>query len=85
VRQSACPRLLLFPRYTADEALKVTPLSPAQAAFYLMQHLVNAKNLPDGGFVGVKGLAQQLRAFRLTYADVRAVAHWMMETVSRSS
>jgi IS1 family transposase len=81
VRALAYPRLLLFARYTAGEPSGARPLSTAESAFRLMQHLINAENLSAWGFTAVNRLAQQTTAYVLTYADVRTAADWIKQMV----
>ncbi len=75
---TAQPKLLLFPRYVAEATFEVRPLSPAEAAFRLMHHLVNFERLPDQGFGQVTRVARQVKAYSLTYADVTTAAAWLL-------
>ena len=77
VRHSAQPRLLLFPDYTAGHPFTAQPLSTAKAVLYLMQALINAKNLPDQGFSLATHLARQTKAYGLTYSDASRVSDWL--------
>jgi len=77
---SAYPRLVFFPRYATGEPLATSLLSTAESAFRLMQHLINAKNLPNWGFAAIKRLVRQTTAYSLTYADVDLAANWIKQT-----
>lgn len=82
---TAQPKLLLFPRYAAEATFEVHPLSPAEAAFRLMHHVVNFERLPDQGFGQVTRLARQVKAYSLTYADVTAAADWLQARVGNGA
>ena len=82
VQQQATPQLLLFPRYEANSALMLRPLSPATAAFHLIQHLVNARNLPQHGLPVVKQLAQTIPAYEIHFGDGLAVAAWLRQQLA---
>ncbi|NKQ34749.1 MAG: hypothetical protein HF973_03940 [Chloroflexi bacterium] len=77
VRQSARPGLILFPRYEAGVGLAIRPLSTAETVYTLMQHLVNARNLPGYGLMAVRQLAQQTTAYQLTYGSAQQVVDWL--------
>ncbi len=83
VRGSAYPRLILFPRYAPGAPLESRPLSTAESTFHLMQHLINAENLPGCGFAAASHLARQTTAYDITYADVELAAEWIKQTASR--
>lgn len=80
----AAPRLLLFPQFEAGANLITTPLSSAEAAFYLLQNLANARNLPEQGFRLTAALARQVPAFRVRYGDETAVASWLRAQISET-
>jgi hypothetical protein len=69
--------LILFPRYEAGVRLAIRPLSTAEAVYTLMQHLVNARNLPGYGLTAVRQLAQQTTAYQLTYGSAQQVVDWL--------
>jgi hypothetical protein len=77
VRRAAPVSMLLFPCYTAGAPFAAQPLTPAEAAFRLMQLLVNAKNLPGHGFAAATRLARQTPAYSLTYAEATEVMTWL--------
>lgn len=79
VRATTFPHMLLYPRYSAGHSLDVKPLSSAESAFRLMQHLVNASNLPDRGFASTVHLARQTTAYSVTYGDVTQAATWLKQ------
>jgi hypothetical protein len=73
----AVPRLAIFPRYQANVPFEVQRLSKAQTAFALMQHLVNARNLPGSGLHAVMQLAAALDGYAVTYSDAGMVVQWL--------
>jgi hypothetical protein len=77
VREQATLRLLIFPQFTAGKDFVVRPLSPAEASFQLMQHLVNAKNLPAHGLTAVTALTRQVDAYTVQYSNAMDVADWL--------
>ena len=79
VRQTARPDLILFPRYEDGVALAARPLSTAETVYTLMQHLVNARNLPGYGLTAVRQLAQQTTAYQLTYGSAQEVVDWLAD------
>lgn len=58
---------LIFPQFQAESALRLEPLTPAQAGLALVQSLVNARNLPEHGLPEVARLARAVPAYRLGY------------------
>ena len=68
--RSARPRILIFPRYQTDQPFQVQPLSQAQAAFMLLQRLVNARNLPGHGFPFITSLSKKIRAYQVVYNEI---------------
>lgn len=70
-------RLLLFPTYRADTPLAIRPLTPAEAAFHLLQNLVNARNLPDKGISATADIARRVPAYQIAYDEATAVAAWI--------
>ncbi len=72
---------LLFPTFQANAQLAIRPLTPAEAAFYLLQNLVNARNLPDKGVSDTARIARRVPAYRITYNDATAVAAWLHDQV----
>ncbi len=77
--QSA-PRLLLFPRYSPALSFRVTPLTPAQSLFRLMQTLVNARNLPGWGLSDAALLARRVPAYDLEYSNIESAAAWIRQS-----
>ena len=69
--------LLLFPTYRADVSLDIRPLTPAEAAFHLLQNLVNARNLPDKGVSSAANIARHVPAYQIAYDEATAVAAWI--------
>ena len=59
--------LIIFPHYEAGSGLRVESISPAQAALRLVGTNLNARNLADGGFRALTGLARQVPAVILRY------------------
>lgn len=77
------PRLILFPRYAADQPFEARPLSSADTLFHLLHRLINVTNLPDNGYAGLRRLTQQTTAYALTYPDVSTVTAWLQHTVTQ--
>lgn len=69
VRGAMLPQVLIFPQYVRGLPLAIRRVSAADAAFRLMPRLVNARNLPGRGFLGMTRLARILPAYTLTYSD----------------
>lgn len=61
-------QIVLFPRYSAAGNFSWQPLSPAQTGLELLACLINARNLPDHGFLEATRLALSVRGFKLTYS-----------------
>jgi hypothetical protein len=62
--------LTVFPVYSAGAALRIAPLTAAQAGMRLMECNLNARNLADEGFRAVTQLARRAPAFVLHYGDL---------------
>lgn len=77
IRSSASPKLIIFPRYEAGAPFQTERLSHARTLFHLLQHLVNARNFPDGGLQTAAHLARGVAAFMLTYSDIEAAHQWI--------
>lgn len=78
VRQAAQAGWLLFPQYRRGAAFQARRLSQAEAAFGLMQHLVNGPNLVGEGFEIIARLAQICPAYRLEYGEFSdKLAGWL--------
>jgi hypothetical protein len=60
---------IILPRYAAAADFKLESLSPAQAAFALIETLINARNLPDQGMPELARLARSVPAQQLVYSD----------------
>jgi len=65
-RAHACG-LIVFPHYEAGSGLRIESISPAQAALRLVGTNLNARNLADGGFRALTGVARQVPAVTLRY------------------
>lgn len=59
--------LIIFPSFAPGADLTIRPLTSARACIGLMGCNVNSRNLPDGGFTAVSGLARRLTAVELSY------------------
>jgi hypothetical protein len=73
----ADPHLLIFPRYRAGHPFKIQRLSPAEATFRLMHHLINFESLPEQGFTEITRFVQRLPVYSVTYTDVAEVDAWL--------
>jgi hypothetical protein len=60
---------IILPQYASEAAFKMETLSPGQAAFALIDTVVNARNLPDHGLPELARLARLIPAQRLVYHD----------------
>jgi hypothetical protein len=60
-------KLVIFPKYQAEQEFLLQPLSKAQAGLELMQCLVNARNLSDHGFLETTRVARVVPAYKLSY------------------
>lgn len=70
VRRDAKPDVLVFPTYTSDARLDLSPLSKAQAAARMMRCLVDARGRALHGFDDVARIAQVVSAYALVYSDL---------------
>jgi hypothetical protein len=77
VRQGAAMHMLVFPRYNPTVRFEAEQLSPAAAAFRLMENLVNARNLPQRGLSAVATLTGATSAYQIVYNDAALVAEWL--------
>lgn len=59
--------LIIFPRYCACNRFDLRPLSRARAGMFLMECLINARNLPDHGFAEIARLCRQTPAYQMSY------------------
>jgi hypothetical protein len=82
VVSQAKPCWLLFPEYLPESDFQTKSLSPAETLFYLLQNLVNARNLPNHGLEAASLLARQVTAFKLTYSNLKVVTTWIQQTIS---
>ncbi len=84
--RSARPRILIFPRYQTDQPFRVQPLSQAQAAFMLLQRLVNARNLSGHGFPFITSLSKKIRAYQVVYNEITPrMMDWVNEILVSAS
>ena len=82
VRTLVEPHVILFPTYSAGADFTAERLSPAHTLFMLMQHLVNARNLPDHGMTAAKELSHRVIAYKLTYSDLEQASEWIQKTIA---
>ena len=59
--------LIIFPSFTPGAELTIRSLTSARACIGLMGCNVNSRNLPDGGFTIISGLARRVTAVELSY------------------
>lgn len=76
------PSVLIFPQYQTDVPLQTQKLTTAETLFRLLQALVNARNLPGHGMDAATRLAQQVKAYSLTYSDIEEAAEWIKRTIA---
>ncbi len=65
---------IVFPRFAAGAALKLTPLTAGEAALGLIENCLNARNLPRGGLPIASLLARRMPAIALDYGDADQLA-----------
>jgi len=65
---------IILPHYAPAAHFKLEPLSPARAAFTLIETVVNARNLPDQGMPELARLARAVPAQQLIYSDFAQIA-----------
>lgn len=81
VRHQVQLSFILFIRYQRGANLEITPLSPAESSFQLLQQLANARNLPRLGLSQVSALAQQTPAYRASYGHAADLIRWLRDRV----
>ena len=59
--------LMIFPTFDRSATLSIELLAPAQTAMRLVECNLNARNLPDGGFRAIAGLARKAPAVALRF------------------
>jgi len=62
-------RFIVFPRFVGGAELQMRAMSAAEAGLRLVECNLNARNLADGGFRALSGLARLAPAISLQYAD----------------
>ena len=66
--------VIILPQYTLEANFKLEPLSQAQAAFTLVDTVVNARNLPDHGLPELARLSRSIPAYQFVYNDFAQIA-----------
>ena len=66
--------VIILPRYVPEAEFKLQALSPARAAFALVDALVNARNLPDHGMPELARLARAIPVHQLVYSRFAQIA-----------
>ena len=69
-KQPARPRWLIFPRYEADVALRLTPMPKAEALAELAGNAFNISALGVKGFSTLAALVDSIDCYRLNYASL---------------
>ncbi len=67
--------LIIFPSFTPGADLTIRPLTSARACIGLMGCNVNSRNLRDGGFAVISGLARRATAVELNYGAFGQLDH----------
>jgi hypothetical protein len=67
-------KTIILPQYMPEADFRLEPLSPAQAAFALIDTVVNARNLPEHGMPELARLARLVPAQQLVYHDFAQLA-----------
>jgi hypothetical protein len=71
---AAALHAIILPQYAPDAAFKLEALSPARAAFALVDTLVNARNLPNHGMPELARLARSIPVQQLVYSNFAQIA-----------
>jgi hypothetical protein len=71
---AAALNVIILPRYAPEAGFQLASLSQAQAAFALVDTVVNARNLPDHGVPELARLARSIPAYQLVYSDFTQLA-----------
>ena len=61
--------LIIFPRYQPHSPFAWQPLSKARSGLALMEHLINARNLPGHGLAEAARIAGCIPAYRMNYSS----------------
>lgn len=69
--------LIIFPRYCSCSQFNLRPFSRARAGMFLMECLINARNLPDHGFAEIARLCRQVPAYQMSYSKFDQLAEQM--------
>lgn len=78
VRAGARAALLVFPRYDPAVSFHKRLLSPAHAAFMLLENLANARNLHARGLLETAALVKACPTYQVTYNHAAHVADWLL-------
>jgi len=78
------PRIsrILFPHFRQDATFQHARLSSAQTGMHLMSVLVNARNLPDHGFIETARIARNVPAYELHYSSFDQISSHFAEIFS---
>ena len=68
--RAAEPRLVVFPRFSANAELLVEPIAPTQAFSRLAFNAFNYQVLGPSAFDAVASLVRRCTAYRITYGDL---------------
>ncbi|MEN9726958.1 MAG: hypothetical protein RL434_1324 [Pseudomonadota bacterium] len=74
MHETASPRLMIFPRYTPDTPLEITPVPRAQCFVEITQNAFNYVLRGEEGFRIAAALTERVRAFQLRYNDLERAA-----------
>ncbi len=72
-------KIIILPKYSPEADFEWRALSQAQAAFALVDSLVNARNLPDHGMPELARLARAFPVYQLIYSDFAQLTHRVEE------
>lgn len=74
-QERAPAKLIVFPRWQANAALQLDPMSAAQAFMLLATNAFNYEVLGESAFQTVAHLVRTCRCYRLIYADLDEAVH----------
>jgi len=64
-------KAIIFPTFQSGSRLQSEQLSAANTVFEVARCLVNARNLPENGFLEMQRLAKAVPAWQIVYGDLR--------------
>ena len=84
MHETATPRLMIFPRYTPDTRLEITPVPRAQCFVEITQNAFNYVLRGEEGFRIAAALTERVQAFHLRYNDLDRAAAALNELMAEA-